>query len=232
MTLAIMQPYFFPYIGYWQLIHAVDMHVIYDDVNYIKGGWINRNYILLNGGAKLINLQLRNASPNKLIFETELMCDELYNRKLLKTIEQAYKKALYFNDVFPLIEGIILQNEKSLSKYLAGLITRVCGYLGINTRLVLSSETEKDNSLKGQDKVLEICGILGANRYINAIGGMELYSKGAFEKHNIELSFIKTREIKYKQYNNEFVPNLSIIDVMMFNSKEEIKRMLNEYDLV
>ena len=159
------------------------------------------------------------------------MCDELYNRKLLKTIEQAYK-APYFNDVFPLIEGIILQNEKSLSKYLAGLITRVCGYLGINTRLVLSSETEKDNSLKGQDKVLEICGILGANRYINAIGGMELYSKGAFEKLNIELSFIKTREIKYKQYNNEFVPNLSIIDVMMFNSKEEIKRMLNEYDLV
>lgn len=232
MRVGIMQPYFFPYIGYWQLINAVDRYVICDDVNYIKGGWINRNYILVNGRRKRINLRLSKASQNKLINEIELLCDEVYYDKLLKTIEFSYKKAPYFNEVFPLINSIIKHDEKNLAKYLAHSIQEVCKYLGIDTRLIISSELDKNNSLRRQYRIIEICKLLNADQYINAIGGIELYSRDDFLAHGIDLKFLKTREIKYQQFNKEFIPNLSIIDILMFNSVEETKKLLGEYDLI
>jgi len=226
-----MQPYFFPYIGYWQLINAVDKYVIYDDVNFIKGGWINRNRILMDGEAKMINLQMRGASPNKLINAVEVSGDIIYNKKLLKTIENCYKKAPYFLNAFPIIENIITQDNKNLAKYLEYSIRQICEYLSISTELMISSTINKNNNLKAQDKVIEICKIIGAEEYYNAIGGQELYSYEDFAYQNIKLRFLKTEEIKYNQFNNEYAPNLSIIDVMMFNSKEQIKKMLNRYEL-
>lgn len=232
MKLGIMQPYFLPYIGYWQLINAVDKYVIYDDVNFIKGGWINRNRILMNGEAKMINLKMNGSSPNKLINEVEVADDMVYNKKLLKTIESCYRKAPYFKDTFPIIENIINHRESKLSSYIQYSIGKICEYLSINTELIISSTINKNNDLKGQEKVVEICKKLEADEYYNAIGGQELYSYDEFRKHGIKLSFLKTGTVVYKQFNNEFVSNLSIIDVIMFNSVEETKNKLNIYELL
>ena len=232
MKLAIMQPYFFPYVGYWQLINAVDKYIIYDDVNFIKGGWINRNKILMNGEDKQINLQMHNASPNKLINEVEVLGNIVYNKKLLKTLESNYGKAPYFSDAFPVINNIITLEEKNLAKYLESSIRLVCKYLSINTEILVSSEIKKNNELRGQDKVIEICKILEADEYINAIGGQDIYSREDFDAQRILLRFLKTGKIIYRQLMNDFVPNLSIIDVMMFNSPEQIKELLEIYELI
>lgn len=232
MKAGIMQPYFFPYIGYWQLMNAVDKYVIYDDVNFIKGGWINRNRVLMNGEAKLINLKMNGASPNKLINEIEVSGDIIYNKKLLKTIESCYKKAPYFSNVYPIIEDIVTQNDKNLAWYLEYSIKKICEYLTINTEIIVSSSISKNNDLKGQEKVIEICKVLEADEYYNAIGGQELYSYDDFAAHNIKLSFMKIGTIEYQQFNNEFLPNLSIVDVMMFNSVEDVKKMLEQYELL
>lgn len=232
MKLGIMQPYFFPYIGYWQLINAVDKYVIYDDVNFIKGGWINRNRILVNNESKLINLKMDGASPNKLINEVGVSNDIIFVKKNMKMIENLYKKAPYYKDLYPVIEDIFYYKESNLAKYLEYSLRKICDYLSIKTELIVSSEINKDTKLKGQDKVIEICKLLKANEYINAIGGQELYSVSDFSKEGINLGFLKTGVIKYKQFNNDFVPNLSIIDVMMFNSVEEIKEMLINYELI
>ncbi|NFI94754.1 WbqC family protein [Clostridium botulinum] len=232
MKLGIMQPYFFPYIGYWQLMNVVDKYVIYDDVNFIKGGWINRNRILMNSEGKMINVQMNAASPNKLINEVEVSCNKIFNKKLLKTIESCYKKAPYYSNIFPIIENIITQDEKNLAKYLEYSIRKVCKYLSIDTEVIISSTINKNNNLKGQDKVIEICKVLGADEYYNAVGGQELYSYEDFLSEGLKLKFLKTGSVEYKQFDNEFIPNLSIIDVMMFNSKEEIRKILNQYKLL
>lgn len=232
MKLGIMQPYFMPYIGYWQLMNAVDKYVIYDDVNFIKGGWINRNRILMNGKAKMINLQMHNASSNRLINEVGVLGNSIYNKKLLKTIESCYRKAPQYANAFPVIESIITQDEVNLAKYLEYSIRQVCTYLSIDTEIVVSSSINKNNDLKGQDKVIEICNVLGADEYYNAIGGQELYSYSDFNTCGVKLSFLKTGMVEYQQFNNEFISNLSIIDVMMFNSVEEIKNKLDIYELL
>jgi len=229
MKLGIMQPYFLPYIGYFQLINAVDKYVIYDDVNYIKGGWINRNKLLLNGKDFMFNLILCGASPNKLINEITINENQT---NFLRTIQSAYGKALYFNNVFALMERIFEFEDKNLGKFIGNSLIQIAGYLKFNTEFIYSSEINKDNSLKSQDKVIHLCKILGATEYINAIGGQELYSKEIFQQNNIELKFLKTEITKYKQFKNEFVPYLSILDIMMFNSVEEINEMLDKFELI
>lgn len=229
-----MQPYFFPYIGYWQLINAVDKFVIYDDVNYIKRGWINRNSILVNGQAKLINVKLNKVSQNKLINEIEVVTHDLnYNKDLLKTIKESYSKAPFFDNVFPIVERVINQTEKNLAKNLEFSILEVCSYLSVDTEIIRSSEVIKSNELKGQAKIIEICHVLSTDQYINAIGGQSLYSNQDFDLCGIELKFLKTNDIRYFQFNkNKFVPNLSILDVMMFNSPDQINLMLDGYELI
>lgn len=232
LKIGIMQPYFFPYIGYWQLINAVDIFVLYDDVNYIKSGWINRNNILLNGEAHKISLSLNQASSYKKINEITALDDEIKKKKMLNCINATYSHALYFKQVFPMIEDIINFENPNLALLLENQIRQISNYLNINTKIISSSSIKKDNSLKGQDRVIEICKKNNAQQYINSIGGFDLYNKEDFAKNNLNLSFIKPKNIIYKQFNNEFVPWLSIIDVMMFNSPEKIKEMLDDYELL
>ena len=230
MKLGIMQPYFLPYIGYFQLIKAVDKYVIYDDVNFIKRGWINRNNILLNGQSFLFTLNLLEASQNKLINETFVSDDQ---SKLLKTLHTAYKKAPRFSSVFPIVEKIFGYEDKNLARFVGNSLTQIAGYLQFDTEFIYSSDIkEKNHSLKSQDKILNICTVMGATQYINAIGGMELYSKERFAECDIKLSFLKSQPIEYKQFNNSFVPWLSILDVLMFNSVEETNRLLEQYELI
>lgn len=229
MKLAIMQPYLFPYIGYFQLIKAVDTFVIYDDVNYIKGGWINRNYILSQGGRQRITLEVLEASPNRLINQV-LVGGNV--KKIARTIQQSYAKAPYFREVYPIVEGILMQDSDNLSRFLTNGLQELCVYLGIKPDWFISSDLKKDNCLRGQDKVLAICEELGAKQYINAPGGKELYAPEDFAERGINLSFIQPHTIAYHQFDNEFTPNLSIIDVMMFNDQESCNKLLEEYELV
>ena len=229
MKTGIMQPYFLPYIGYFQLINAVDKYVIYDDVNFIKGGWINRNRILLNGNAFMINVPMQGASSFKKINEINIGRNR---EKALLTIELAYRKAPYYNEVLPLITQIIQYDSDNLAFYIANSIIKISEYLKFKTEILLSSEINKNNELKAQEKVISICEILGTTEYYNAIGGIELYDKDEFASHNINLKFLKPELVSYKQFNNSFIPNLSIIDVMMFNSKEKVIELLYKFETV
>lgn len=229
MKLAIMQPYLFPYLGYFQLIRAVDAFVVYDDVNYIKGGWINRNFILAEGDRQLITLPLQGASPNQLINQVTVG-----NRKnkLTETIRHRYGKAPQFSAVYALVENILKQHEKNLARFLDYQLRQICDYLGLHPKWYVSSALKKDNELRGQDKVLAICKELGATHYINVPGGKSLYDREAFASRGMQLSFVQPKAVAYRQFGNEFTPNLSIIDVMMFNDKAQCARLLEEYELV
>lgn len=232
MKTAIMQPYFFPYIGYYQLIYAVDVFVFLDDVNYIKRGWINRNNILLNGTTHLFTLSIKNCSQNRMICDTKLNFSLKEKFDFLNKIKLAYKNAPYFQDFFPVLENIILYENDDLTAYLVNSFKQTFNYLQLEKKILISSHIEKNNSLKSQNKIIEICKKLNTNIYINPIGGVELYDYEYFEKNNIQLKFIKTisEEIKYKQYHNDFVENLSFIDILMFNSVDKIKFFLNQFD--
>ncbi|MHA1342183.1 MAG: WbqC family protein [Promethearchaeota archaeon] len=232
MKLAVMQPYLFPYIGYFQLINAVDKFVILDDVNFIKRGWINRNYILVNGKKNLFTVPLEKASQNKLIKDTYVVSDTKWKINFLKTIKFSYSRAPYFKNIYPIIQIIINNKENNLSKFIYYSLIKINEYLNIKTKIVPSSEIYRNNHLKGQYRILDICKKEKANHYINPPGGQQLYERALFEKNGIKINFIKTNYFFYKQFNNEFVPNLSILDILMFNSKERIYQFLKEYRLI
>jgi hypothetical protein len=232
MRVAIMQPYFLPYIGYFQLINAVDNFVIYDDVNFIKRGWINRNTIMVNKQSFLFSIPLISASQNNKIYEITISEDVNWKSNLLKTIELSYKKAPYFSDIYPLLNKIIGHKETNLSRFILFSLKEICNYLSIGTLFMISSEIDKNNSLNGQDKIIEICKKVNAESYINPIGGIELYNVKDFTVNNISLNFIKSNVIVYPHLHEVFVPNLSILDVLMFNSKNELKNLLNQYQLI
>jgi hypothetical protein len=234
MKLAIMQPYFFPYIGYFQLMNYVDEFVIYDNIEYTKRGWINRNRILVNGKDEFISIPLKKDSDFLNINERYLADNWNNSRnKLFNKIKENYKRAPFFKDIFPLIERVLTNHETNLFSFLSESLIELKSYLEIETSIVHSSKIDIDSKLKRDKKVLAICKTCGAEQYINPIGGVELYDKATFLANDIELFFIKTHDIVYKQYDNNFIPNLSIIDIMMFNSKEKIKYFLNNsFDII
>ncbi len=232
MRIAIMQPYLFPYIGYFQLINAVDKFIVYDDVNFIKQGWINRNNILVNGKAYLFSIPVVNISSYSLIYQTEISYKVEWSNKLLKTIRQSYQKSPYFSDVFYLIEDLFTHKNEHISELALKSIKLVTGYLNIKTEIKETTQNYKNAQLSAQNRVLDICKIEKATNYINVSGGIHLYHKEDFGKENIQLNFIKPTHVEYKQFNNDFIPWLSIIDVMMFNAPEQIREMLNNYEII
>ena len=227
-----MQPYFFPYIGYFQLIAAVDTFIVYDNIKYTKKGWINRNRMLQNDKDVMFSLPLKSDSDYLDVCERELATD--FNRdKLLNQFRGAYLRAPFFEQIFPLVEQIVLYEATNLFRYIYHSITRICEYLGIMTEIIVSSDVAINHNLKNQDKVLALCEAVGAKVYVNAIGGMELYSKEVFLDKNIELKFIQSKSFEYTQFGAEFVPWLSVIDVMMFNSLDTIQQsILTNYELI
>ncbi len=227
-----MQPYFVPYIGYFQLIKAVDKFVILDDVNYINKGWINRNNFLINGKASLITIPLKEASQNRLIRDIHVSDDSRWRHKILKTVEMNYKKAPYFQMTFSFLVSAFQCSDEDISKWNLKLLRSICAYLDIKTDFVETSSLFENANLKGQERIVDICVKQGATRYINPIGGVNLYSRDVFMEKGVDLSFIRTRFIEYKQFRAEFVPGLSIIDAMMFNSPENLRNMLDKYELV
>lgn len=233
MVTAIMQPYFIPYIGYFQLLNAVDQFVIYDNIQFTKKGWIHRNRLLFNGKDEYVSLPLRKDSDYLLIeqrYLADIFVDE--KKKMLRKIEANYKKAPYFNEVYPIIFAILNFEDPNLFWFNYHSIKEINSYLKINTPMIISSSIDIDHDLKGQDKVIAICKALNTTKYINPIGGLDLYDRDVFLSNDIELRFMETRSVQYRQLKNNFIPFLSIIDVMMFNDKEVLKNLLLEYDLI
>lgn len=231
MKLAIMQPYVFPYIGYFQLINAVDLFVFYNDVNFIKKGWINRNRILVNGKDFLFTIPCEEVSQNKLICDTKIVFEGKERNKLLATIQQAYTKAPYFNEVYKIARNVLSGNYMYIDEMAMASANEVCRYLNIEKEFKESHNQYDNEKLVQADRIIDICLQEKADHYINAEGGMELYSKEQFAKSGIKLKFLKSGLVQYRQFDNEFVPSLSIIDVLMFNSKDDVKQMLYSFKL-
>lgn len=227
-----MQPYFLPYIGYFQLIGAVDSLIIYDNIKYTKKGWINRNRLLLNGQATTFTLPIKQGSDNLDVVQRELATD-FERSKLLNQFRGAYARAPHFAQTFPLLEHIIQCEENNLFRYIRHSIAELCTYLGLTTGLHTSSEIDIDHSLKAQDKVLALCQAMGAHTYVNPPGGTELYDRATFQTHGIELRFIQPEPPAYTQFGAPFVPSLSIIDVLMFNPPAAVReRFISSYGLI
>lgn len=233
MKAAIMQPYFMPYIGYWQLIASVDVFVVYDNIEYTKKGWFNRNRILEAGHDRLFTIPIKKDSDYLPVKERYLSDDsDKENTRTLRIIENNYRKAPYFNEAFPVIKQCLTSLEKNLFEFIYNSIKTVANYLDIGTEIIISSSVDIDHTLKAEKKVLAICRAVHATTYINSIGGLELYDRDTFVSQGIELKFIKAKLTEYPQFGQAFVPGLSIIDVLMFNSKDEAKELLKRYDLV
>lgn len=231
-TIAIMQPYFFPYMGYWQLIHAVDRFVIYDDVNYIKAGWVNRNRLLINGEPAYITAPLQHPSPFKRICDIALQPSPVWRDKLVKMVELTYRRAPHFSEAFPVVERLIRYEAGNLADYLGHQLQALAAFMGIKTEFVVTSRCYENEHLSGQARVLDICKREEAGIYINAQGGQALYDAEKFRSAGIDLRFIAMRQLPYKQRRVEFVPNLSIIDTLMEVGSVNIRQYLNAFDLI
>lgn len=232
MKVAIMQPYFFPYIGYFQLMHAVDRFVFFDDVQFIKKGWIHRNQILMHGEPHPFTLPIQKMSQNKLISEHERALPEETVLKQLKQLQHAYHKSPYFEEAMPVLERALSYSEMNVASYLAQGLKEVARYLRIDTPFLFTSELNRDSTLNGQGRIIDYCQQLDATHYINAINGMKLYNQNAFEEVDMTLSFLQSRLPEYNQGTNVFQPYMSIIDCMMNCSVDEIHHMLQKYELV
>lgn len=225
------QPYFIPYLGYWQLINAVDVFIISDDYNFVEGGWIARNRILENGKPKFYNIELQHASSERKINQHYISEKFDVDKKLFQ-LRCVYKKAPYFQEGYELMERMFHCSNKNLAYFLENSIKTICDYLGIITKFVRSSSIPGNCHLKREYKIFDQCRYVGADIYINAIGGRNLYTYKQFADQGIKLGFLSSQKIYYKQLWYDFVPDLSIIDIIMFNSKEEIRKMLTQYTIL
>lgn len=228
-----MQPYFLPYLGYFQLMEVSDVFVIYDNIQFTKKGWIHRNRMLMNNKDMMFGIPLKNDS-DFLNVDQRVISDNFATEKnkVLGQIRSSYSKAPFFREVFPVIEEIFNNKATNLFVFIYESILAIRSFLSIATPLVISSSLPIDHTLRGKDKVIAIIKQLGGDIYINPIGGMELYNKDDFKEHGIDLHFHKMRPVVYAQNSKEFLPSLSILDVMMFNGADKTKKLLTEYDLV
>lgn len=222
-----MQPYFLPYMGYWQLIKYCDEFVVYDNIEYTKKGWINRNRFLQNGKDVIFSLPLKADSDHLPVFKREL-AQSFERDKLVRQLREAYKKSPFYAENFPVIESIINCPETNLASYIDNSIRTMCRYLEIDTPIFVSSGIEIDHeNLKAKDKVISICKTLGATDYINPIGGVDLYDKGEFAVQGLKLSFLKSRALDYG-----VIPHMSVLDVLMFNSRTQTIEYLENFELM
>lgn len=229
MKLAVMQPYLFPYIGYFQLIYAADLFLIYDDVAYIKQGYINRNSILSKSGVTRITIPVPGASSNKLISELTFSKNVV---KILRTIEQSYSKAPYFEVVFPMIRGALELDDRLIASICQKSYEDIFSYLGLKKQFKKTSELEYDRTASGSDRLIELCQQFGADSYINAPGGIKLYVRQEFTDRGVDLKFVNFLPVEYSQGGSDFVPNLSIIDMLMNCSPSLIIENMDCHELV
>lgn len=233
MKIALMQPYLFPYLGYFQLINSVDFFGIYDDVQFIERGWINRNRILTNNGPLLFSFSLKKKSYKTIIKERYFHDKfDLEKEKFLRILYMHYRKAPYYQDTINIIKLVFENDELNVSKFNENQLRIICDYLQIDTKFLNSNLWKIDKGIDNQERLvkkLDKLKRLKISFLINPIGGKQMYSKEYFKENNYELTFLRSKNFFYKQFGKEFIPDLSIIDVMMFNNVEQIKVLLKEY---
>lgn len=232
MQLAVMQPYFLPYIGYFQLMNTVDKFVLLDDVNYINGGWINRNRICINQQPYWFTVPLVKASQNRLIAEIEIQSSSDWKHKLCKTITNNYSKTPFFAHAYPIFEQIINFSNLNLSTFLCHSLELVANYLGIETTIMPTSSVYFKGNLKGQERIIDICLREDADNYCNLLGGKKLYDHDVFSNNEINLYFIEPDFKKMKlSYGGNEDPVLSMLDLMMWNHADDLRQALSAYQL-
>lgn len=231
--IGVMQPYIFPYLGYFQLISALDTFVIYDNTQFISRGWVNRNRILVNGKASFITFPLKGSHLTENINKRYFLDDIAWHKKrLLNGIYLSYARAPFFRETFPLIESIVNFKEQNVALFNENSIRILCRHLGIFTKILVSSQLPFYEKLSGTERLINLLNGLGADVSINPIGGFHLYRCEEFRRHGITLKFIKTEDIPYRQFNGAYVTNLSIIDMLMFVPLIEIQERLLRYSLI
>lgn len=227
-----MQPYFLPYIGYFQLINSVDAFIIYDNVQYSKGGWINRNRIINRGSPWYMTLPLKKDSDYLNINQRYLSPSfSSTKRKIIGVINANYRRSKMFSEVMPIIGRILDFEDDNLFAFLENSLLQICKYLSIETSIIKSSYLKIDHTLKSQERLIAMCKHLGADKYLNPIGGTELYSRAVFLRNDIDLNFLKTDDLSYNQNNERFVPNLSVLDILMHCEQSEVRGFLDNYSL-
>jgi hypothetical protein len=222
VIVSLMQPYLFPYIGYFQLIAASDLFVVYDDVQYMKGGWVNRNRIQVNGAATWLTLPVEKASYRESIAARRYVDDPAVRHRLVKTIELAYGSAPHFAATMPLVREILLARHASVAAFNTESLLRICAHIGISTAFQLSSAMSRKNLLHGEERVIEICRQVEASTYLNLPGGAGLYTEEHFEARGIRLRFLNPR----------IANRLSIVDVLMREGTASVREMLKQYEVV
>jgi len=231
-TVAMMQPYFFPYLGYFQLISISDVFVLGDDLQYTKDGWINRNRFLQNGAPKLFTLPLKKDHHELNINQRQLAENAQQEiTRLLKTLALNYARAPFCSEVLSLLERVMRYPQCNLSLYIEHSIREICAYLRITTPIINSSSLNLPCPRDKQDRVVQTMKKLGGTHYINPIGGLSLYCCNYFERHDLKLRFHRMNPAQYSQLRHPFVADLSIIDVLMFNSVDQIRQLLPKYSL-
>ncbi|MGJ7457417.1 WbqC family protein [Halomonas sp. RA08-2] len=228
MRVAVTQPYIFPALSYYQLVRSSDIFILYDDVNYISRGFINRNTYLDRGVPRRFTLPVPGASINRKIMDLQYSGDV---KSIIEGIRHAYARSPYFQDVFPLIRGVLEHHDRDITSVCRAGIMAVFDYLGHSIHIPRAAELDYNRSLPAADRLVEICHLVGGGHYINSQGGKKLYDKESFSARGIQLSFLNPRQIEYDQGAIPFVPQLSIIDILMRCSRAETRFLLDEYDL-
>lgn len=233
MTIAIMQPYFLPYVGYFQLIQAVDTFIFCDDVHFIKGGFINRNNILLNGQKYRFTIPVQHVHFDTTIRETIVANDPAnWYRKFSKTLEH-YRKTPYFKAVYPIFDEILRGSvNRSISDVAIESIETTLKYIDLERKTTTTFGRYNNTHLSGAARIVDICRQENATNYLNAIGGQKLFNRDYFSINAIELQFLKPNLTTYKQSSPQFIAGLSILDVLMWNDPATVKAMLSDYTLI
>lgn len=223
-----MQPYFFPYVGYFALAYSVDRFVFYDDVQFIKNGWINRNRILIAGKPAYLTVPLSGASSSRLIQDVGIDQSKPWRRKILGSLRQAYGGAPFFDPVGELVRSVVETDRDGIADLARASVRAVARYLDLATTFVPNASDYENSHLRGVERVKDICRLERATSYHNLPGGRSLYAHDEFRACGLSLHFIGTALPRYQQFDEPFVPGLSVIDVLMHNPPQDIRGMLAE----
>lgn len=232
MIIASHQPYFFPYIGYFSLISAVDKFVYFDTSQYVHRSWMRRNRILKYNSNEILNIYVGIQKPpfKSKLSECKLASDESWKKKLIAHLHHYKRKAPFYDETMEILIPLILKKEEKLVEFNMNSTTNIARMLKIKTPIYKFSDFEDkvEKSRRGYWGI-NFCKALGADTYINAPGGEAFYPKLAYKEAGIKLGFIQHKLNNYPQYNNRFIAGLSIIDVLMFNGFEKTSEMLKDY---
>lgn len=232
VIVSIMQPYFFPYLGYFQLIRNCDVFVLHDDVQYIKSGWVNRNRILVNGAPAYLTLPVLRGASRLNINQRSYQLEEKVVQRIVRRLDAAYREAPHFEPTMSLLRELLAFEDPNVAAFNGNLIRRISAHLGLAARIVESSALAKEAGLRQEERVIDICRVVGATKYVNSMGGVGLYSTGGFARKGIDLGFLEPGISGYRQFGGPHVPHLSVIDALMFNDRDGVRRLLAEFSLV